>query len=90
MFLWRLIYPLPSSHEEDYTEIQPTYKDCRLRSNMLRQIKKRNFKLKKTFILLDQTYANTTRRNSSIGKRAKLPLQGLQIPTNLDVLDLFI
>lgn len=90
MFLWRLIYPLPSTHEEDFTEIQPTYENCRFRSDMLRQIKKSNFKLKKTFILSDQTYQNTTRRNSSIKRRAKLPTQPLQIPTNLDVLDLFI
>ena len=82
MFLWRLIYPLPDSHEEEFTEVQPSYKHCRVRHQLLLQIRNSRVKLRKTFILSDKSYMNTTRRSATVRKRARISFQPLTLPLN--------
>lgn len=82
MFLWRILYPLKDDHEKEFNEIQPSYKHCRIRHQLMIQVRNSHVKLRRTHILINESYGNTTRRSATVKKRAKLLLQPIIIPSN--------
>ena len=83
---WRIFYPLQNDHENKFNEIQPSYKHCRIRHQLMVQVRETRVKLRRTHILADESYMNTTRRSATVLKRARISIQPIIIPSHPSIL----